>query len=193
MPSSAKDRFTVDFETIWFFTKQPDYQFEQQIEGAVGGLIRSRVGGPDGTPYNKNNPRRSWGMTKHDIATGRVTGKYSDPLHTRPGDPGRRTKRCVWAVNTQPCPEKHYAAYPEDLIAPMISAGCPVGGTVLDPFMGSGTTAKVALDQNKYYIGVEISPEYCAIIERRLRLILRPSAHSTSMIPVANTHPRGLI
>lgn len=79
-----------------------------------------------------------------------------------------RNKRDVWQVNVKPCKEAHFATYPPDLVRPCILAGCPVGGVVLDPFMGSGTTALVAKGIGRDYIGIELNPEYKAIAERRL-------------------------
>ena len=79
-----------------------------------------------------------------------------------------RNKRSVWTVTTKPCKEAHFATFPRDLIRPMIQAGCPVGGTVLDPFMGSGTTALEAISQGKRYIGIDLNPEYLDITARRI-------------------------
>ena len=70
-----------------------------------------------------------------------------------------RNKRDVWFVNTKPDHNAHFAVYPEDLIKPCILAGCPRGGIVLDPFIGSGTTARVARTYNRNFIGYELNPE----------------------------------
>jgi DNA modification methylase len=78
-----------------------------------------------------------------------------------------RNKRSVWTVASQPYPEAHFATYPPDLIKPCILAGCPVGGTVLDPFGGSGTTGQVALELGRKAILIELNPEYVKLIERR--------------------------
>ena len=64
---------------------------------------------------------------------------------------GGRNKRCVWSIPTASFKEAHFAVYPERLIESPIDAGCPVGGVVLDPFFGAGTTGIVALKQNKKY------------------------------------------
>src|ERR1039458_4056085 len=73
--------------------------------------------------------------------------------------PEKRNKRSVWEVTTQPFPEAHFATFPEDLIKPCILAGCPAGGTVLDPFFGSGTTGLVASKLHCKCIGVELRSE----------------------------------
>ena len=114
MPSSVKDRFTVDFEYLFFFSKQQKYYFEQQKE---------------------------------------VNG---------------RNKRTTFFVNPKPYSESHFAVYPEKLIETPIKAGCPENGIVLDMFMGSGTTALVALKNNRNYVGIELNPEYIKIAEKRL-------------------------
>ena len=83
-------------------------------------------------------------------------------------DQPARNKRSVWHVNPKPDNESHFAMYPEMLITPCILAGCPVGGIVLDPFMGGGTTAIVAKKLGRYYAGCELNPDYIKIAERRL-------------------------
>ena len=79
----------------------------------------------------------------------------------------QRNKRDVWSVNTKPVKEAHFATYPEELIEPCILAGCPIGGVVLDPFFGSGTTGRVANKLNRHYIGIELNPEYINISDKR--------------------------
>lgn len=80
----------------------------------------------------------------------------------------KRNKRSVWTVTTKPFKEAHFATFPRDLIRPMIQAGCPEGGVVLDPFMGAGTTALVAEKHNRQWIGIELNPEYIKIANERL-------------------------
>ena len=150
MPSSVKDRFTVDFEKIFFFTKNKKYYFEQQLEP-----YESKE---NHNPRNKNAEK--YNGTNLFSEGGR--DYYSQ---------GGRNKRCVWCVNTKPFKEAHYACYPDTLIEPCILAGCPKGGVVLDPFMGAGTTAIVADRFNRSYIGFEINPEYIKIAENRIAKI----------------------
>jgi len=110
MPSSAKDRFTVDFEKIFFFVKNKKYWFNQQFE-----------------PYTE--PMNRWGGEKlvasgessWDNGTGQTTYRDRD---MRPNPEGRN-KRTVWSVNTKPYKGAHFATFPEDLVVPMIKAGCP--------------------------------------------------------------------
>jgi DNA modification methylase len=84
---------------------------------------------------------------------------------------GMRNKRSVWTVATQPFPEAHFATFPEKLIEPCILAGAPVGGYVFDPFGGSGTTRKVALENNRECIIIEMGAQYVEIAERRTAVI----------------------
>lgn len=80
---------------------------------------------------------------------------------------GMRSKRSVWSVATQPFGEAHFATYPKELIKPCILAGAPPGGIVFDPFLGSGTTAEVAQDLGRRWIGVELNPDYLKLQARR--------------------------
>ncbi len=79
-----------------------------------------------------------------------------------------RNKRDVWTVNTQPFAEAHFATFPPKLILPCVLAGCPAGGTILDPFGGAGTTALVAKENGRNAILIELNPEYIKIAEKRL-------------------------
>jgi len=155
MPSSVKDRFTVDFEKIFFFTKNKKYYFETQYEEMTD-TSKKRLN------QNIDSQNGSW----RGIGGGyKINGAMKAKGNPEMG----RNKRCVWRVPTKPFKEAHFATYPEDLIKPCILAGCPEKGIVLDPFMGAGTTAKVALDNNRNYIGFELNNDYIKIAEDRLK------------------------
>ena len=79
-----------------------------------------------------------------------------------------RNKRSVWTIATEPFPEAHFATFPQALVEPCIKAGCPPGGTVLDPFAGSGTVGVVAERFGRQFIGIELNPEYAKMAERRI-------------------------
>lgn len=81
---------------------------------------------------------------------------------------GLRNPRSVWTVATRPYKGAHFATFPPDLIRPCILAGAPEGGMVLDPFMGSGTTALVARDNGRFGVGCELNPEYVELIRQRM-------------------------
>lgn len=106
----------------------------------------------------------------------RTDGSYLSPnlKHSANGQqsfvsiPEYRNKRSVWSVTTKPFAGAHFATFPEALIEPMILAGCPRGGVVLDPFMGAGTTAVVAKRLGRDYLGIEINPDYIKIAQERI-------------------------
>ena len=79
-----------------------------------------------------------------------------------------KNKRSVWTVTTKPYAEAHFAVFTQDLIEPCIMAGAPIGGIVLDPFMGSGTTAQVAQHLGRQYLGCELNPEYKSLQDKRI-------------------------
>jgi site-specific DNA-methyltransferase (cytosine-N4-specific) len=87
--------------------------------------------------------------------------------------PGRRNRRSVWAVNTRPFLDAHFATFPPKLIEPCILAGSKPGDYVLDPFFGSGTVGVVCQEHARHYVGIELRPEYIAIARRRLEGIKR--------------------
>lgn len=142
MPQSAKDRFTVDFEKVFFFTKSKNYNFETILEKATYTDSRKDKGRIE---YNNRNTKCGVKVTDY------------------------RNKRCVWNVNTKKFKGAHFATFPEKLIEPMLKAGCPKDGIVLDPFMGGGTTALVAIKHNKNYVGIEINNDYIDIANSRIQ------------------------
>lgn len=93
---------------------------------------------------------------------GKNGGAYS------PQAPAYRNKRSVWTIAPQLTAEEHYATFPEALVEPCILAGSKPGDTILDPFVGSGTTGVVALRHGRHFIGIDLNPEYCAIARRRI-------------------------
>ena len=168
MPSSARNRFSVDYEHLYFFTKKTkDYYFEQQLEAYTAPM--NRWGGVELKAINES----AW-----DADTGQES--YRD-RNMRPNPKGRN-KRSVWSINTQPMRgSNHFAKYPEKLIETPILAGCPEGGTVLDIFFGSGTTGIVAERLNRKWIGVELNPDYCGhSIDRILSKRKKEAWHTES-------------
>ena len=152
MPSSATDRFTVDFEKIFFFVKKPTgYYFEQQLEKSIWAEFDKRSEVKGGV---KSNGKTATG----NYATNKVA--YTEG--------GMRNVRTTWSVNTEPNSEAHFATYPQRLVERMIKAGCPENGIVLDPFFGSGTTGIYARKANRNFVGIELNPEYVEIANKRL-------------------------
>jgi site-specific DNA-methyltransferase (adenine-specific) len=156
LPSSAKDRFTVDFEPVFFFVKSRKYWFEQQYEPHQQVSIdRAKY------PINKfgGNPNNPMGA----LSKGKRGGAEQTMITPNPKG---RSKRCVWRIATTSCHGSHFATFPPALIEPMIRAGCPEGGIVLDPFGGSGTTLMVAEQLNR--IGISIDLGYQELQEKRI-------------------------
>ena len=157
MPQSVKDRFTVDFEKVFFFVKSKRYYFRQQFE---------QLKNPERLKRRMLNFN-----TVHKQAESYWTSrnpKFSEKRRLKMLSRGRN-KRCVWTIGTTNFEGNHFAVYPPRLIETPIKAGCPAGGIVLDPFIGSGTTAVVAQNLGRKYIGIELNPEYVKIAKNRLK------------------------
>ena len=150
MPASVKDRFTVDFEYVFFFVKSKKYWFEQQFEELLT------------LPHKPGNKVRA-GVLRNDNTEEDYARVW--------GNPNGRNKRTVWQITTKPFKEAHFAVYPPELIETPIKAGCPVGGVVLDPFFGAGTTGVVAKKLGRDFIGIELNPEYVRIAESRIKAV----------------------
>lgn len=162
MPSSAKDRFTVDYEYIYFFVKSQKYYFKTQYEPVSQAYIeRSKYS------YGGNQKNVAVINSCKDIGSSASRTYFPTPKMIIPNPEGR-IKRCVWSINPQPFPESHFAVFPEELVKQCLVAGCPPNGTVLDIFLGSGTTAYVALKYNRKFVGIELSPEYIEIAKKRI-------------------------
>jgi DNA modification methylase len=262
MPSSAKDRFTVDFEYLYFFTKSARYYFETQYEPMD--FAPHKPGNKkiyqDDTGYNRlfagNALNKTWG-TKMPKFGGNKADGYGNPVYsgkqTEPSEYGR-IKRCVWKISTKPFSEAHFATFPPELVLTPLLATCPEyvcrkcgkarvteyertrdynlpdrstykqqkegelkwsenppipiskssklayrgggrsryvirgvnvdgcncnagfdGGICLDPFMGSGTVALVALQNARNFVGIELNKDYITMSNRRLEPYLKQS------------------
>lgn len=163
MPEPATDRCTKSHEYIFLLSKAERYYFDYEqiqeeattMENRPAGVVLNRKFGYD----SKQNLHPEAYLMSGKSKQGQVS---ADDMPT-----GKRNKRDVWSVNTKPDLNAHFAVYPEELIRPCILAGCPKGGVVLDPFMGSGTTARCAHRWGRHYIGFELNPEYIDIIRRK--------------------------
>jgi len=154
MPESVEDRCTRAHEYIFMLTKKSHYYYNHEAikEQAVG------------APGNKNRTQpESKGFRDPALEPDRVWAVD-----------GKKNKRSVWTVNTRGYKGAHFAVYPKNLILPCVLAGCPEGGTVLDPFNGSGTTGVVALQNNRQYIGLELNPDYVKLAEARIAEEISP-------------------
>ncbi len=150
MPESVKDRCTKAHEYIFLLSKSKNYYYDNE---AI------------------KEPAKDWGTRD------RSKGKYHNPgtgLQPHSGltkSYAKKNKRSVWSVNKKPYKGAHFATYPEELIEPCILAGSEKDDIVLDPFMGSGTTAAVAKKNSRAYIGCELNKEYASLQTDRIRTI----------------------
>jgi DNA modification methylase len=178
MPSSVEDRFTVDFEKLFFFVKNKKYWFETQYEPMVENSdakyrarIRANKKYNSKEPYKNNTPYAT-NKINSDVrlsAGENANRAFGDNKSLEKMLDKGRNKRTVWKITTQPYPEAHFAVYPPKLCETPIKAGCPKEGVVLDPFFGSGTTGAVARSIDRNWIGIELNPEYIKLAEDRFK------------------------
>lgn len=183
MPESVTDRCTKSHEYIFLFAKSKKYYYDYEaiMEPCADQKRKSyqaggRTGGKNKDRNDNDLSQRSktWQPRTKNL---QYDGQQPNTMHINRelGIPDKeytvRNKRTVWHVNSCPDPCAHFAVYPEKLIEPCILAGCPKDGVVLDPFMGSGTTAKVAQRFDRHYVGFEINPEYVEIAKKKLSAV----------------------
>jgi DNA modification methylase len=162
MPSSVKNRPTTDHEYVFMFSKDADYYYdadsirephvtfssESKMKGG-----RNHFGKANGTPEEGKNAGSS---NLH-------SGRWDQAFH-----PLGRNKRTVWSIPLSKYRDSHFAVFPEKLVETCVLAGSPVGGLVLDPFCGSGTTLLVASRLERHFLGIDCSSEYCKMAAERL-------------------------
>ena len=174
MPESVRDRCTKAHEYVFLLSKSSHYYYDYEavLEPATGfdgrkdtkfkGSKKSYDGVmPGGKPQSfARNGHERWryknlqedGQQPNTMHLKRLEGEeYVSPV---------RNRRSVWTVPTTPYKGAHYATFPPKLIEPMILAGCPAGGIVLDPFVGSGTTVMVANKLGRNGIGLDLNFQY---------------------------------
>jgi DNA modification methylase len=167
LPESVRDRCTRCYEHIFQLTKSKRYYYDYmaiaepmkpasitRLKGARGGSHKYAIGIPGQPAQNINKPRSAGSISVEQI-----------PTH--------RNKRDVWHINTVPYSGAHFAAFLPKLAETCILAGCPVGGIVLDPFFGSGTTGLAAKQNNRHFIGIEINPKFCKLAEARIAAVVQ--------------------
>jgi DNA modification methylase len=162
MPESVRDRCTKAHEYVFLLTKSERYYYDAD---AVREPLKA--GG------DHDRPRRfdSFGQTsKGSDVRFRADGvtPVRDKGHVMQSNPAGRNRRSVWTITTKPYSGAHFATMPPDLVEPCIKAGCPEGGTVLDPFAGSGTTLAVAAELGRSGIGCELNPKYIELANQRI-------------------------
>jgi DNA modification methylase len=148
MPESVQDRCTKAHEYIFLLSKSSKYYYDHES-------IKDPV-------------KQDWGTRDRSDGKYHNEGTGLQPHSGLEKSYEMANKRSVWTVNTKPYAGAHFAVFPQDLIEPCIMAGAPIGSIVLDPFMGSGTTAQVAQHLGRQYLGCELNPEYKPLQDKRI-------------------------
>jgi DNA modification methylase len=170
MPESVTDRCTKSHEYIFLLSKSAKYYYDAEAIAEKATSTDNSKRNRDVTKLNNTPGRTRMG--------GLTTNGYE-----------LRNKRSVWTVTTKPFSEAHFATYPEELIMPCILAGCPVGGVVLDPFFGSGTTGVVAIKNNRQWVGCELNRDYIDIAKKRIEVVQHNKELSDRQISVFELQP----
>ena len=148
MPESVKDRCTKSHEYIFLLSKSKRYYYNNE---AIKEPVKQDWGTRNRTNGKYHN--KGTGLQPHSG----LTKSYD-----------KKNKRSVWSVTNKPYKHAHFATFPPDLIEPCILAGSKEGDIILDPFMGSGTTAMVAKQHDRHYIGCELHDNYKTLIDQRV-------------------------
>jgi DNA modification methylase len=168
MPSSVKNRPTTSHEHIFLFARSDDYYYDADAirephvtfspESKMKGG-RNHLGKKNGTPENGKNQGNN---NLHN-------GRWDQAFH-----PLGRNKRTVWDIPLGKFRDAHFAVFPEQLAEICLLASTQKNDLVLDPFMGSGTTAVVARKHARYFLGLELVPDYAEMALNRVNIIQRP-------------------
>lgn len=157
MPESVTDRCTKAHEYIFLLSKGPRYYFDSEaMKEPVSGTAHSR-----GSGVGPKAAANSFGNKQNASFSAAVSGLVE-----------QRNKRSVWHVATRPYKGAHFATFPPALIHPCILAGSRPGDIVLDPFMGSGTTAAEAKRLGRNYLGCELNPKYGSLQRERIDAVV---------------------
>ena len=154
MPESVKDRCTKSHEYLFLLSKNKNYYYDHEAikEKAVG----ERWGG--NTPINMDKTKDT-------------SNQFSGLTRKRKMLYEKRNKRSVWKITNRPYKGAHFATFPPDLVRPCIMAGSRKDDVILDPFIGSGTTALVAKELGRHYLGCELHENYGSLIQQRLGVL----------------------
>jgi DNA modification methylase len=163
MPESVRDRCTKAHEYIFLLSKSERYFFDSEAmkETAVGNASGAAAS------FKRSGSKRAQVIPNQTVGTHREDREDVAYNETR-------NRRSVWTVATRPYKGAHFATFPPALIEPCILAGSQPDDIVLDPFMGSGTTAAVALQHGRQYLGCELNPEYGPLQQERVAKIQLP-------------------
>lgn len=167
MPESVKDRPTKSYEHIFLLSKRPQYFYDQDaVNQPVTGNSHPRGGGINKKiRVQQAEISRAFNRKRKAAPQPRQNPSFSAAVNELVDT---RNLRDVWTIPTQPRAEAHFASFPDEIPRRCILAGCPRGGTVLDPFVGRGTTVIVALRNGRNAIGIDLNPEYCEMARKNI-------------------------
>lgn len=180
MPESVTDRCTKSHESIFLLAKSAKYFIdpagmkEPAVKGAAGSDFHTgktgehQQGRASTTPRSKRDSFKRDESKREQPIPGQSVGTHRPDRDESEWNTETRNRRSVWTVATRPYKGAHFAVFPPALIEPCILAGSRPGDIVLDPFMGSGTTAAVAVQHGRRYLGCELNAAYLPLIEQRL-------------------------
>lgn len=208
MPESVTDRPATSHEKIWLLTKSARYYYNNEAVrmpaaptsekrwmediDAQEGSWRANGGTKDYPMKAVGGPRRSDKQRGHSRRHAGFNDRWDLMSRKEQSENGRNLRNYepapleVWNIATHPFSEAHFATFPPELVERCIKAGCPVNGTVLDPFGGSGTTALVAAIMGHDSISVELNPKYIEIAKRRIEQASM-SADARKKIKISNS------
>jgi len=149
MPESVRDRCTKSHEYVFMLTKSEKYYYNHDA-------IRE--------PRTSVGSNHQFGGKKYNDPNNPIYGSIQSVYESD----GKRNKRDVWNITTQPFKDAHFAVMPELLVEPCLLAGSKPNDTILDPFAGSGTVGVVAKKHNRNFIGIELNPDYAKIANDRI-------------------------
>lgn len=158
MPESVTDRPTKAHEYVFLLSKCERYYYDADA-------VAEQSVYPGDTRHLRFDSRKVHEPMSLDNGSRERTGNPTGET---------RNRRSVWTIATAPYAGAHFATFPPALVEPCVKAGCPVGGVVLDPFMGSGTVAAVAASLGRRYVGFELNPDYIELANARLRGVTMP-------------------
>lgn len=177
MPESVRDRCTKAHEYLFLLSRSERYHYDQDAilepcspttHARLAQDVQAQIGRERAHAGGKTNGTMKAVGRKMAAAGSGI--KNNDSMDAALAImPDKRNRRSVWTINTEGYSEAHFATFPPALIEPCILAGCPKGGTVLDPFGGAGTTGLVADRLGRNAILIELNPEYAAMAERRIK------------------------
>ena len=162
MPQSVRDRCTTAHEYVFLLTREPRYYYNAEAIAVpaktAGEAPRTGKGSGRGAGHNRTS-------------TGGPMNRAGRAMRGMDYVPegGTANRRSVWNIPIAPYPGAHFATMPYELARLCVQAGCPPGGTVLDPFAGTGTSLVAAANTGRNYIGFELNPEYAAMANHRLK------------------------